>query len=136
MAAYCRKKYLIEDVVDNKVVGRRKGFTASTCVNALDASKETPELQGVPAGLKVTIIGEPSCAKGQGQTREESCATPCERACESAVSRHLVEVKEETGYVLDKSDVKKVTESCTSQCFNECLKPGKSISFVFPFRPH
>ncbi|XP_024385829.1 uncharacterized protein [Physcomitrium patens] len=130
------KKYLIEDVVDNKVVGRRKGFTASTCVNALDASKETPELQGVPAGLKVTIIGEPSCAKGQGQTREESCATPCERACESAVSRHLVEVKEETGYVLDKSDVKKVTESCTSQCFNECLKPGKSISFVFPFRPH
>lgn len=89
-----RKKYLIEDVVDNKVVGRRKGFTASTwyilfltpgfssckwptdatcrtshennyarfafygdtsfcSVNALDASKETPELQGVPAGLKV-----------------------------------------------------------------------------------
>lgn len=28
-------------------------------VNALDASKETPELQGVPAGLKVTIPSLP-----------------------------------------------------------------------------
>ncbi|KAG0585508.1 hypothetical protein KC19_2G017600 [Ceratodon purpureus] len=130
------KKYLIEDVVENKVVGRRKGFTASACVNALDASKETPELQGVPAGLKVTIIGEPACAKGQGQTREESCAAPCKKACQGAVTRHLTEVKEETGYVLDESDIKKVTENCSLQCFNECTKPGKSISFVFPFRPH
>lgn len=130
------KKYLIEDIVENKVVGRKKGFTASACVNALDASKETPELQGVPPGLKVTIIGEPSCSKGQGQTREESCTAPCRKACQGAVSQHLTEVKDETGYVLDQSDIKKVTETCSVQCFNECTKPGKSISFVFPFRPH
>jgi len=130
------KKYLIEDLVEGKIVGRRKGFTASACVNALDASKESPELQGMPAGLKVMVIGKPCCAKGEGQTREGACMTPCTHACQAAVLRHVAEVKEETGYILDSSDTTKVTSACSTQCFNECTKPGKSISFVFPFRPH
>ncbi len=129
--------------------------------------------------LQVMVIGKPCCAKGEGQTREGACMTPCTHACQAAVLRHVAEVKEETGYILDSSDTTKVTSACSTQCFNECkchfmfsesntwikfnlqgrlanapcrcmvlthgslfdiglegTKPGKSISFVFPFRPH
>lgn len=129
------KKYFIENIVDGKVVSRKKGFTSTACVNALDAAEETPELQGIPAGLKVIIIGEPLCSKSEGQTREETCLPSCKSACARAISRHLAEVTKETGYVLDSKDMGKVVESCSNQCNNECLKPGKTTSFIYPFRP-
>ncbi|KAI5072172.1 hypothetical protein GOP47_0012278 [Adiantum capillus-veneris] len=37
------KKYFIENIVEGKVVSRRKGFTSTACLNTLDANKETPE---------------------------------------------------------------------------------------------
>lgn len=129
------KKYFIENIVEGKVVSRKKGFTSTACVNALDANKETPELQGVPAGLKVVIIGEPHCAQSVGQTREETCFPACKIACKQAIGQHLAEVTKETGYVLDSKDTTKVMESCSNQCTNECLKPGKTTSFIYPFRP-
>ncbi|KAI5066113.1 hypothetical protein GOP47_0018737 [Adiantum capillus-veneris] len=122
------KKYLIENIVEGKVVSRRKGFTSTACVNALDADKETPELQGILAGLKVIIIGEPKCAKSEGQSREETCFPSCKVACRRAIEQHLAEVTKETGYVLDSKDKAKVIESCGNQCANECLKPGKTTS--------
>eukprot|EP01018_Ginkgo_biloba_P022450 Gb_27179 [translate_table: standard] len=129
------KKYFLEQLVDGKVVARKKGFTANACVNVLEASRETPELQGLPIDLKVNIIGEPSCLKGEGQTREDSCVLPCRKACATAISRHSAVVKKETGYILDESDRSKVVDSCSTRCVNECFKPGKSISFVYPYRP-
>ncbi|KAH7438586.1 hypothetical protein KP509_04G021900 [Ceratopteris richardii] len=129
------KKYFIENIVEGKVVSRRKGFTTTACVNALDADKEVPELQGVPAGLKVVIIGEPQCAKSEGKSREETCIPACKSSCAEAIKKHLAEVTRETGYVLDRKDTTKVMEACSNQCTNECLKPGKSTSFIYPFRP-
>ncbi|MCO5555164.1 hypothetical protein L7F22_008707 [Adiantum nelumboides] len=129
------KRYFIENIIEGKVVSRRKGFTSTACVNALDADKETPELQGVPASLKVIIIGEPQCAKIEGQSREETCFPVCKLACRRAIGQHLAEVTKETGYVLDSKDTAKVKESCSNQCANECLKPGKTASFIYPFRP-
>lgn len=117
------------------MISRKKGFTSTACVNALDANKETPELQGVPAGLKVVIIGEPVCSKIEGQTREETCFPACKISCTGAVTRHLAEVRRETGYILDSKDANKVVESCGNQCANECSKPGKTTSFIYPFRP-
>ncbi len=70
--------------------------------------------------LQVMVIGKPCCAKGEGQTREGACMTPCTHACQAAVLRHVAEVKEETGYILDSSDTTKVTSACSTQCFNEC----------------
>ncbi|XP_024515811.1 uncharacterized protein LOC112340884 [Selaginella moellendorffii] len=129
------KKYFIEQIVEGKIVARRKGFTASACMNVLEASLESPELQAVPAGLKVTLLGEPCCGKGEGQSREESCSQPCSMVCKAAIARHLRHVNETTGYVLDPDDTKRVIGSCVNQCSKECTKPGKSISFVLPFRP-
>lgn len=129
------KKYFIEKIVDGRVVSRKKGFTSTACVNALDANKETPELQRVPAGLKVVIIGEPVCAKNEGQTREDTCIPSCKNACTGAISHHLAEVKKETGYTLDLKDAGKAMELCSTQCANECEKPGKITSFIYPFRP-
>eukprot|EP00271_Cylindrocystis_brebissonii_P007815 TRINITY_DN2159_c0_g1_i4.p1 TRINITY_DN2159_c0_g1~~TRINITY_DN2159_c0_g1_i4.p1 ORF type:complete len:446 (+),score=36.47 TRINITY_DN2159_c0_g1_i4:941-2278(+) len=128
------KKYLIENIVDGRIVSRKKGFTASVCVNILEESRETPQLQGVPAGLKVNLIGEPACAKGEGQTREESCTPPCERACEAAISRHAIKMKEASGYAIEAGDRTKVLKGCSTQCKYECTKPGNNISFVLPFR--
>lgn len=128
------KKYLIEEIEEGRIVGRKKGFTASACVNILEESRETPQLQGVPAGLKVTLIGEPSCAKGEGQTRESSCEAPCTLACSNAIGRHVAAIKDKLGYVMEARDRGKVLRSCSQQCFNECTKPGKTISFVLPFR--
>jgi hypothetical protein len=70
--------------------------------------------------LQVMVIGKPCCAKGEGQTREGACMTPCMHACQAAVLQHVAEVKEETGYILDSSDTTKVTSACSTQCFNEC----------------
>jgi hypothetical protein len=70
--------------------------------------------------LQVMVIGKPCCAKGEGQTREGACMTPCTHACQAAVLQHVAEVKEETGYILDSSDTTKVTSACSTQCFNEC----------------
>lgn len=72
------------------------------------------------------MIGKPSCSKGEGQTRDESCASPCRKACQTAISRHAAEVKEETGYILDPSDSTKATDACSLQCFAEC-------KFIAPF---
>ncbi|KAH9290342.1 hypothetical protein KI387_034459, partial [Taxus chinensis] len=113
------KKYCIEQLVDGKVIGRKKGLTANVCVNALEASRETPELQRLPIDMKVNIIGDPSCEKGEGKTKEDSCIAPCRKACSTAISRHLVAVKKETGYILDETDRSKVVDSCSIRCFNE-----------------
>lgn len=129
------KKYVIEQLVDGKVISRKKGLTANACVNALEASRETPELQRLPIDLKVNVIGNPSCEKGEGKTKEDSCLIPCRKACHIAISRHLAAVKKETGYILDETDRSKVVDSCSTRCYNECLKSGKSISFVYPYRP-
>ncbi|XP_057847909.2 uncharacterized protein LOC131057764 isoform X5 [Cryptomeria japonica] len=122
------KKYCIEQLVDGKVIGRKKGLTANVC-------RETLELQRLPIDVKVNIIGDPSCEKGEGQTKEDSCIVPCKKACNVAISRHLAGVKKETGYILDETDMSKVVDSCSTRCFNECLKSGKSISFVYIYRP-
>lgn len=129
------KKYVIEQLVDGKVISRKKGLTTNACVNALEASKETPELQRLPIDVKVNIIGNPSCEKGEGQTKEDSCLLPCRKACDIAISRHLEAVKKETGYILDVTDRSKVVDTCSTRCYNECLKSGKRISFVYPYRP-
>lgn len=128
------KKYLIENLVDNRVVSRRKGFTASACINVLEASLQTPELARLPPGLMVTEIGGPSCAKGEGQSREDSCMPPCGRACGAAVSRHLEAVRRSTGYQLEARDRERVLRSCSTQCFQECMKPGNSIAFLSAYR--
>lgn len=70
--------------------------------------------------VQVVIIGEPSCSKCEGQTREETCLPACKIACARAIARHLAEVTKETGYVLDSKDTSKVVESCGNQCTNEC----------------
>ncbi|XP_057847913.2 uncharacterized protein LOC131057764 isoform X9 [Cryptomeria japonica] len=143
MAAFRSKKYCIEQLVDGKVIGRKKGLTANVW--------ETLELQRLPIDVKVfltcfghwifhlfrkvNIIGDPSCEKGEGQTKEDSCIVPCKKACNVAISRHLAGVKKETGYILDETDMSKVVDSCSTRCFNECLKSGKSISFVYIYRP-
>ncbi|CAI5537434.1 unnamed protein product [Closterium sp. Naga37s-1] len=60
------KKYYIERLEGEKVLSRAKGFTATACVAALDNAAETPELQALPIGAKVSVIGNAVC-QGRGE---------------------------------------------------------------------
>lgn len=52
----CSKQYLIEELEPGgtKVLKRRKGFTTFTCVGAVAAHEESPMLQSLPLGEKVS----------------------------------------------------------------------------------
>jgi len=51
-----------------QVLSRRRGFTVETCIGAIDASKETPQFQGLSPGEKVgrAGTGHPALQLSQG----------------------------------------------------------------------
>ena len=78
---------------------------------------------------QVNLIGEPSCAKGEGASREESCEKPCQRACSAQVTRHDAQIRE-SGYQMESKDRAKVEASCVKQCFYECENEGAPIGRI------
>ncbi|CAI5954062.1 unnamed protein product [Closterium sp. NIES-64] len=129
-----QKKYYIERLEGEKVLSRGKGFTATACVAALDNAAETPELQALPIGAKVSVIGNAVCGKGEGSERDGSCSVACDKACEGAMRRHGEVVLRSTGYTIEDADARKAVRQCSSQCMRECTKSGRFSSFVTPFR--
>ncbi|CAI7791304.1 unnamed protein product, partial [Closterium sp. NIES-53] len=103
-------------------------------VAALDNAAETPELQALPIGAKVSVIGNAVCGKGEGSERDGSCSVACEKACEGAMRRHGEVVLRSTGYTIEDADARKAVRQCSSQCMRECTKSGRFSSFVAPFR--
>lgn len=67
--AACSKKYWIEKLDGEKVVARKKGFTATACTAAVAAASETPQFQLLQTGEKVAEAGNQKCVKGEGQAR-------------------------------------------------------------------
>ncbi|GAQ83161.1 hypothetical protein KFL_001380030 [Klebsormidium nitens] len=130
------KKFLIEKIEDGRIVGRKKGFTASVCAKCVGANAETPEFLGLPTGMKMEEApGEQSCSKWEAASKDEVCAKPCKLSCDDAVARQVRLERASTGYELDPGDRQKALRGCAAACENECQKPGRSSAFVVPIRP-
>eukprot|EP00899_Mesostigma_viride_P004731 jgi/Mesvir1/14259/Mv09694-RA.1 len=115
------RKYLIEVIRNGRIVGRKRGFTASVCCIAVEPSQETPEFQTLPVGYKMSAVGyPPSCVKGEGQSREESCEPACEAACQASIDGHNGREVERLGYGLDAEGQTQAQQSCVRQCNREC----------------
>ena len=128
------KKYLIEVLEGTKVVSRKKGFTANACVNAIKASQETPDIVGLPNGLKVSVLSDPDCTRKEGDTLPSTCAAACSGSCRSTMARFQREEQAATGYQLLPEDKERMERRCTRSCRVQCLKEGNATSFAVPSR--
>jgi hypothetical protein len=160
----CRrsKKFLIERLQGEKIVSREKGVTATAwCVRLLCSSRapsdtpsqrsvsavreaaETPDVVGLPMGLKATRAKvQPSCASVALPGKFEriadirpACAPACRTACSAALEAHATLTRATTGYALAADDSEKLGKQCTRVCGVECTKPGKAFDFALPWRP-
>mmetsp|Transcript_4399 Transcript_4399/g.7623 ORF Transcript_4399/g.7623 Transcript_4399/m.7623 type:complete len:245 (-) Transcript_4399:120-854(-) len=62
------KKFFIENLDESgKIVSRRKGFTTTVCINAVEQSQDNPGVIGLPLSAKADRFGEPTCVEVFGQ---------------------------------------------------------------------
>ena len=132
----CSKKYWIEKLEGEKVVGRKKGFTATACTAAVAAASETPQFQFLPTGDKVTLAGDQKCVKGESEQLVDSCATACPGSCQASVASFLAAYEDRTGLVLDQKANSKLVKSCTRRCNQECSKGGTAYDYVVSYRKY
>ena len=130
------KKYLIEVLNQGgtKVVSRKKGFTANACTNTIKSSQETPDIVGIPNGLKVSVLSDPECTRKEGDTLPSTCAAACSGSCRSTMARFQREEQAATGYQLLPEDKERMERRCTRSCRVQCLKEGNATSFAVPSR--
>jgi len=130
-------KKLVIDVLDDagtKIVSRKRGVTTVSCVSTTAASRETPVFQGLPTGLKVTAFGEEICRRAEADEVPQACGPSCKASCTASVVKYRQTQKSLLGYTFTDKDEARVIKSCIRNCNLECTKPGKTSSFVVPFR--
>ncbi|KAG2498856.1 hypothetical protein HYH03_003048 [Edaphochlamys debaryana] len=129
------KKYLIEQLDGEKIVSRKKGFTATTCIGAVEVTKETPQFQMLTTPDKALYAKEPICRKAEGQDLKETCRMACESACNDTVNDYAKAIKDESGFAFLAKDESRLAKNCIRSCSYECAKPGKSgLDFIIPYR--
>ncbi|GFR43769.1 hypothetical protein Agub_g4883, partial [Astrephomene gubernaculifera] len=128
------KKFLIEELQGNKIVGRRRGFTVEACVGAVEAPEETPQFQGLSTRDKALYAEGRTCKKSEGQELRETCRVACETACSEAVAGQAARVAGESGFRLLAADQVRLARGCARSCTYECGKPGSNFDFVVPYR--
>lgn len=118
------KRFVIERFEEGttRVVQRSKGVTVTACSSVVDASAETPDKVGLPAGLKVGPSGQ-SCATQTLAGKVErttdlkgACVPACRRSCDSALEVYASRQVASTGYGLPVQDRDRVLKSCIRSC--------------------
>jgi hypothetical protein len=124
------KKFFIENLDETgKIVSRRKGFTTTVCINAVEQSKETPQVIGLPQQAKVDSFGGPTCVEVIGQEFETTCDKACSRGCEEQIRAYLNKLDAETGFKLEPGEPRRILISCSKRCFKESMRPGNNRPF-------
>jgi len=126
---------VFDDEAGTKVVGRKRGITAKSCVNVIPASR-------IPMGGRAPVPDRPSaCAETAvvGEIKEQrdmlrACAPSCSASCSKAVGEYAEAQKRDTGFGLPKEAKERVVRSCVVTCGKDCERAGKSYSFEIPFR--
>jgi len=123
------KKFFIENLDETgKILSRRKGFTATVCINAVEQSADTP---GVGMLSKIgNGFGEPTCIEVIGQDFERTCDKACARGCEEQIRAYLNRLEAETGFKLEPGEPRRLLVSCSKRCFTESQRPGANRPFT------
>lgn len=126
---------VFDDEAGTKIVGRKRGITAKSCVNVIPASR-------IPMGGRAPVPDRPSaCAETAvvGEIKEQrdmlrACAPACSASCSRAVGEYAEAQKRQTGFGLPQEARERVVRSCVVTCGKDCERAGKSYSFEIPFR--
>merc|ERR1719426_556793 len=96
------KKFYIDNLDEKgKIVGRRRGFTATVCITAAGQSQESPNYaNGLPLSENVDRFGAPTCIEVVGQDLEKTCDKACARGCEEQIRAYLTKLERHTGFKL------------------------------------
>lgn len=139
------KSYVIERLEAGRIVRRDRGVTASACVAAVPASRETPGFVGQSGREKLRSGGgaaPPSCASASvagavARTAElaPACVPACRAACGAALAAQAAQTRSSTGFVLSGGAAQRLARACTRSCAYECTKPGRAFDFALPWRP-
>ena len=126
------KKFYIDNLDEKgKIVGRRRGFTATVCITAAGQSQESPNYaNGLPLSENVDRFGAPTCIEVVGQDLEKTCDKACARGCEEQIRAYLTKLERDTGFKLEPGEPRRLLISCSKRCFKESQKPGADRPFA------
>lgn len=74
------------------------------------------------------------CKRAEGSELKGTCTQSCETACSAALDKWEEQNKERTGFKLLDKDRARLIKSCTRDCGQDCLRPGKAYDFSIPYR--
>ena len=119
------------------------GRAPARSVSAVREASETPDVVGLPMGLKASSAAvQPSCASVSLPGKfdriadiKPACAPACRSACGAALDAHAALTRATTGYALAADDSERLGKQCARVCGVECTKPGRAFDFALPWRP-
>lgn len=125
----------VMDESGRKIIGRRRGMTATACANVVPASSipgngRPPRALRAPACSTATVEGEITSQKQM----LPACAPACKASCSAGLQEYIDGAKVSTGFGLGKEQREKVMRACLTTCGKDCTKSGKFYDFIIPFR--
>ena len=73
----CRKQFLIENLQGTKVMSRKKGFTATTCVSGVAIGQQTKRFEALPESAKVSWPCQQHVLNGFSLRQDKLSCTSC-----------------------------------------------------------
>ena len=125
----------VMDESGRKIIGRRRGMTATACANVVPASS-------IPGnGRPLRALRAPACStatvEGEITSQKQmlpACAPACKASCSAGLQEYIDGAKVSTGFGLGKEQREKVMRACLTTCGKDCTKSGKFYDFIIPFR--
>jgi len=123
-----KRKYVIEKIVDGKVVGRKRGISVEVCSD-IYTGKQAEKARTIPFNQRAFLndnakCGSASDAELSRESLQHLCDAPCEETCEATVSNFVAKNEEklflETGKDVGGQRESVLKKKCIKACKNKC----------------
>jgi len=119
-----KKKYSVEELEGEKVVKRRPGITARSCIKIASTA------QSAGSG-KLDAPEKSICRSAEDRSSvKKACQMSCKSACEDSLEDFRVSTGGEFGLPPSKESLERPQKRCTRNCSYECQKEGSGYRFT------